>query len=57
MPHGMDWALRPVLNRLCRYESLVDGTLTLEDILIMNVFLDNQIYNEELRSRANGYGA
>ena len=30
---------------MCRYGSLKDGTLTLEDILLMNVYLDNYAHN------------
>ena len=33
---------------MCRYESLKDGTLTLEDILLMNVYLDNFAHNREI---------
>lgn len=31
-----DWLFRPVLRGLCKYESLVNGTLTLLDIAKMN---------------------
>jgi len=31
---------------MIRYPSLKDGSLTLEDILLMNVYLDNQRFNE-----------
>ena len=52
----MDFVLRPVDHGYCRYESLFDGSLTLEDILIMNVYLDNKIQNqnEMIRSRQHG---
>lgn len=40
MPDGLDWLLRPVLRRLCRYESIIDGTLHLEDIASLNDLLD-----------------
>ena len=41
---------------MCRYESLKDGTLTLEDILLMNVYLDNAAYNREILEKVrNGY--
>ena len=33
---------------MCRYESLKDGTLTLEDVLLMNVYLDNFAHNREI---------
>ena len=46
MASGEDEILAPVLNGLCKYESLLDGTLMLEDIARMNdayaVRLENQ---------------
>lgn len=53
----MDYLLRPVSRGFCRYESLLDGTLTLEDVLIMNAYIDNETYNANLRmerSRKHG---
>lgn len=38
--------MRPVLEGLCKYESLLDGTLGLEDILVMNDALDVKYENE-----------
>ncbi len=38
--------MRPVLRQLCKYESLIDGTLDLEDIARMNDALDVQDENE-----------
>lgn len=35
-----DWIMRPVLEHLCKYESLKDGTLGLYDIYLMNEALD-----------------
>lgn len=46
MPDGMDWLLRPAARGLCRYESLKDGTLDLEDVALMNDALDIQDENE-----------
>lgn len=40
-----DWLLRPVLRGLCRYESLIDGTLGLEDIALLNEALDVEAEN------------
>lgn len=40
-----DWLMRPVLQHLCKYESLIDGTLTLQDIAMMNEALDVQAEN------------
>jgi hypothetical protein len=41
-----DWLMRPVLEGLCRYESLTDGTLDLFDIARMNDALDVRSENE-----------
>lgn len=40
MSSGEDWLMRPVVNQMCRYESLRDGTLDLEDFANMNECLD-----------------
>ena len=37
--------MRPVLRNLCRYESLVDGTLSLADLATMNEALDVEAEN------------
>lgn len=46
-----DWLLRPVIHGLCRYESLLDGTLSLDDVSRMNEALDvmqeNQLRQQE----------
>ena len=36
MPDGEDWLWRPASEHLCKYESVIDGTLSLEDIATMN---------------------
>ncbi|MGI4812801.1 MAG: DUF6889 family protein [Janthinobacterium lividum] len=36
LPDGEDWLMRPVIEGLCKYESLKDGTLDLEDFMRMN---------------------
>lgn len=36
----MDFALRPVVRGLCKYESLLDGTLGLAHLAEMNDALD-----------------
>jgi hypothetical protein len=48
-----DWLLRPVLDGLCRYESLKDGTLDLADIVKMNEALDVRAENEKKFRDAN----
>lgn len=41
-----DWLLRPVRKGMCHYESLLDGTLSLDDIATMNDCLDVDYENE-----------
>ena len=38
---------------MCKYESLIDGTLSIDDIALMNDALDVKAHNEELYSEAN----
>lgn len=52
MPNGEDWILRPVMNNLIKYESLLDGTLTIEDIALLNDALDVKAENEERYNEA-----
>ena len=40
-----DWLMRPVLRGLCRYESLRDGSLGLEDIALMNEAIEVEAEN------------
>lgn len=53
LPGGEDWLLRPVVRGLCRYESLLNGTLSLEDVGRMNDALDVQDENERRCREAN----
>ena len=46
LPTGEDWIMRPVIRGVCRFESLKDGVLTLEDVALMNEALDVQDENE-----------
>jgi hypothetical protein len=46
MATGEDWLLRPVLAGCCRYESLLDGTISLEDVAGLNEALDVQDENQ-----------
>lgn len=41
-----DWLLRPVIEGLCQYESLINGTLDLADLALMNEALDVRAENE-----------
>ena len=46
---GREFLHRPVEHGWCRYESLVDGTLSLEDVFEMNDAIDLMLEN---RARA-----
>ncbi|SDV49079.1 DUF6889 family protein [Chitinasiproducens palmae] len=50
LPDGEDWLLAPVIAGMCRYESLLDGSIGLEDIALMNDALAVRADNE-LRAR------
>jgi hypothetical protein len=52
MASGDDWLLRPVLRGTIRYESLIDCTLSLEDVARLNDALDVQDENERRIQRA-----
>lgn len=47
MPEGEDWLLRPVFAGCIKYESLIDGTLDLADVALLNDALDVQAENQE----------
>lgn len=53
MQEGEDWVMRPNLEGLCSYESLIDGTLSLEDVARMNEALDVKAENENRYRKAN----
>ncbi|GAA7770991.1 hypothetical protein Cmtc_18790 [Cupriavidus sp. TKC] len=58
LPDREDWLMAPVLEGLCKYESLIDGTLGLEDIALMNdalaVRADNQAAARRIVEQQNG---
>lgn len=53
LPDGLDWLLRPWVEGRCHYESLLDGTLDLKDIAIMNDALDLVAWNRRLWEERN----
>lgn len=53
MADDESWLMRPVLRGLCRYESLKDGSLTLQDLAIMHEALDVEAENAYRASLAN----
>lgn len=48
-----DWVMRPVIEGLCKYESLKDGTLDLADVARMNEAIDVRNENQERYRKAN----
>jgi hypothetical protein len=40
------YLLRPVLHGMCRYAELKDGSLSLDDVCLMNLALDVREENE-----------
>lgn len=57
MPDGTDWLWRPSAEGMCKYESIIDGTLGLEDIATMNDVLDIKAENQaRLQEAANRTG-
>lgn len=55
LPGGEDWLMRPVIEGCCKYESLLDGSVGLADIALMNDALsvrdENQRRAEEAARR------
>lgn len=52
MPDDLDWLWRPMMRGLCRYESLVDGSLHIEDVATMNAILDAADENQQRAVKA-----
>jgi hypothetical protein len=53
IPDGGNFLARPVLNGLCKYESLIDGTLGLDDLAEMNEWLDVRDENDARAEEAH----
>lgn len=53
LPDGEDWMWRPVLRGMCRYESLIDGSLGLNDLARINEALDVEAENQARGRAAN----
>ncbi len=53
MDYGEEWLMKPILRGMCKYESLMDGTLDLVDFARMNQALDVQDENEARHRKAN----
>ncbi len=48
MGNGEDWLWRPVLAGLCQAESILNSTLDLGDVALLNELLDIREYNQSL---------
>lgn len=46
MASGLDWLMRPVLEKMCTWPQMLDGTLDLEQVLEMNDALDVKAEND-----------
>jgi len=53
MAEEEDWLMRPVVEGMCLYESLINGTIDLVDIARMNDCLDVRQENERRYREAN----
>lgn len=53
MPDDEDWIMQPVIEGLCKYESLLDCTLDLEDIARLNDAINVKYENQARYRRAN----
>lgn len=40
----IDFIMKPVLRGLCKYESMIDGTLSIYDVALLNATID--VYDE-----------
>lgn len=45
--------MRPVLEKMCGYESLINGALDLADVARMNEALDVKLENEDRYRKGN----
>jgi hypothetical protein len=52
IPGGEEWVIKPVKAGLVKYESLLDGTVGLDDIALLNDFLMVESVNENLARKA-----
>jgi len=52
MTGGEDWLLRPVMRGMCKYESLIDGTLSMFDLALMHEAMEVESENQQ-RSRSD----
>ena len=53
LPDDEDWIMRPVLEKMCSFESLKNGSVDLADLALMNDALDVKYENERRYREAN----
>lgn len=53
MNESEDWIMMPVLEGLCKYESLLDCSLDLEDVARMNEAITVKYENQHRYRKAN----
>ncbi len=53
MPDDEDWIMQPVLEGLCKYESLLDCTLDLADVARLNDAINVKYENESRYRKAS----
>lgn len=46
LPDGLMYMMRPVIQGMCKYESLIDGSLDLADVALMNAALQVDAENQ-----------
>lgn len=56
MIEGEDWLMRPVLRGLIKGESLIDGSVDLEFVAVLNEAIDVEDENRARFERANKRG-
>ena len=58
LPDGEDWLWRPYMRRYCEYRELIDGTLSIEDVAMMNDLIDlydeNDARRQDAQEKARG---
>lgn len=53
MPDDEGWLYRPMMRGLCKYESLLDGSIGMVDLAVMNDLIDVQDENDARARRSS----
>ena len=58
LPDGEDWLWRPVMRKFFKYHELIDGSLSIEDVAMMNDLIDlydeNDARRQDAQEKARG---